>query len=528
MKTLTVSLIAGSLLALAPACSETPEEEEPVVADETQEINSFILHLPDLPIADYQPKMEVPCGDDCVPEQQEEELLCNYARYTETGHYSQFIAFQPNSASLWPGSIVQGKDAQNGFFTPVGVERAPITFSVSLENIAGSPVGFMKNPSLSAFREERNNILARGVTGATPAAIDFEVTQVHSSSQVSIALGASVLWPGGANITAGFNFNSSEKKTKILVNYTQAYYTIDIDTPIEPSDFFGENVTLEELSAFMDTDNPPLSVQSITYGRRVIFTVESNETADKIKAALEAAYEASVDVDAKLDVEYERALEESTIRAFVLGGSGAEAAGAISGFEGLIQYISKGGDYSKDSPGAPIAYKLAYLDNAVTKFAFTTEYTERQCVQNRSNMHVELAGIDHLGGDDSGDTIELYGYISIRYPTPDNPVVDCQTGGEVADLMDLDEGQWLTMDKFTSWSPTSATYLDLNRVPIGLDESVCIFAEFWEHDGIFGDDYFGYHERLVSFETGWAGDHVLQPRGDGEAAVDVRLRISVD
>ncbi|MBW2276854.1 MAG: thiol-activated cytolysin family protein [Deltaproteobacteria bacterium] len=321
MKTLTVSLAAASLLALAPACSDNPEDE-PEVADEAQEINSYILSLPDLPIAEYQPKTEVTCGDDCVPEQQEEELFCNYARFTETGHYSQFIAFQPNSAALWPGSVVQGGDAQDGFFTPVGVARAPITFSVSLENIAGSPVGFMKNPSLSSFREERNTILARGVTGATPAAIDFEVTQVHSDSQVSIALGASVLWPGGASVTAGFNFSSHEKKTKILVNYTQSYYTIDIDTPIEPKDFFGEDVTLEELSAFMDSDNPPTSVQSITYGRRVIFTVETNESADKIKAALEAAYEASVDVEAKLDVEYEKALEESTIRAFVLGGSG--------------------------------------------------------------------------------------------------------------------------------------------------------------------------------------------------------------
>ncbi len=530
MKTLTISL--ATLLLATTACATDPEllgddDDGPDIGSIGQELNVYLRSLPDLTIEAIVPKTEIDCGADCEDETQEGDLLCSYSRFTETQHYSEFIAFQPNSAALWPGSIVQGEAAKEGFFTPVGVARAPLTFSVSLENIAGSPVGQLKTPSLSEFREERNRILGQGVTGSTPAAMDFEVTEIHSSSQISLALGASVMWPGGANVTAGFNFNSSEKKTKILVNYTQAYYTIDIDAPIEPKDFFPEGMTVDQVAEFTSSDNPPVYVQSITYGRRVIFSVETNETADKIKAALEAAYEASLTVDGKLDAEYEQALQESTIRAFVLGGSGQEAAGAIAGFQGLLSYITKGGDYSKDSPGAPIAYKLAYLDNEVTKFAFTTDYTERHCQRNRGRMRVELTGMDHLGGGDAGDTLEIYGQVAIRVPVDNDGVLDCSTGGELIDVWNLGSNQYVAIPEFSTWTPTSSIYVDIDDLPIGVDQDICLFAELWEKDDFF-DDYFGYHERMISFGTGWGGDHVLQPRGDGDNAIDVHVRITLE
>jgi len=520
-------------LPLAGACAAEIDgpAEEPDLGTDRAALEDYIISLPELPLLGTEPKTPVECDADCPDDEQEGQVLCHFQRYRETGQYSEFVAFQPDSAALWPGSIVQGDDAQYGFFTPVGVTRAPLVFSMSLENLSSTPVGRMNNPSLSEFREQRNKILAAGVTGATPAAIDFEVRQVHSDSQVSLALGASVLWPGGANVTAGFNFDATDKRTKILVNYTQAYYTIDIDAPVHPSDFFTDDILVEDLRPFTSPTNPPLYVQSITYGRRVIFTLESSETADKVRAALEAAYQASFTVDGKLEVGYQKVLEESRIHAFVLGGSGAEAAGAIAGYEGLLQYITSGGDYSKDSPGAPIAYKMAYLDNATTKFAFTTEYTERICERNRADIRAELTGIDHVGGSDVGGNIELYGWVGIRYPLPDDPVVDCDTGGAVAYLWDLEDGQWIEFPEYSSWVPTSPIYIDLTDVPIGMEQSICLFTAIWEEDTatyeLSGDDFFGSFDRQIDFETGWPGDHVLQPRGEGEDGVDVRVKLTV-
>ena len=246
---------------------------------------------------------------------------------------------------------MRGADAQNGLLTPIGVDLAPITFSLSLENLQSSPVGEMEKPSLSAFRESINAILADGATGATPAALDFSVVEVNSASQLSFALGAEVSWPGGPDIAASFSFDSTERKTKILVNFTQAYYTVDVDTPVSPSDFFADGTSVDDLAPWMDASSPPVYVQSITYGRRVIFSVQTSHSASEVKAALEASYgfAAAGGVNVDVSTENREVLAESEIRAFVLGGSGEDATGATFsdpqrlGPDGLLRIRLKAG-----------------------------------------------------------------------------------------------------------------------------------------------------------------------------------------
>jgi thiol-activated cytolysin len=498
--------------------------------DHSGEVDDFVAGLDDLAVAPAQPKTEIECAGDCPPPEQDGSALCSYTRYTETGRYDEFVAFQPNSATLWPGTVVRGEDAAHGVLVPVGVELAPVTFSVSLENIDGSPVGHMETPSLSSFREQRNQILSADVTGATPAALDFEVIQVNSASQLSVAIGADVSWPGGPDIAASFGFDSSEQKTKILVNFTQAYYTVDIDTPISPSDFFADGTSVEDLEPWMDDASPPVYVQSITYGRRVIFSVQTSRSATEVKAALEASYGfAGGGLDIEVSTENREVLEESTIRAFVLGGSGEDATGAINGFEGLIQYIQNGGSYSKDSPGAPIAYKLAYLDNAVTELAFTTEYAERNCFTNRADLHLSLTSIEHVGGGDSGGNLELYGQIVVRYPTEDSPVIDCNEGGELAWIWNVPDGSYVDVPEMSTYFPPAPTFIDLHDVPVDEDARLCFIADMWEDDGGWSsDDDFGIAGTLVEFRDGWPGDHHVLTVGSDSNSVDVQLNVSAE
>jgi hypothetical protein len=498
-----------------------------------QAIDEYVMGIPDLVLPQAMPKSESDCSEaGCPQDGMEGDEFCTYRHFTETVHYDKFVAFQPNSATLWPGLVVRGAEAQEGLLTPVGVNLAPVTFSVSLENIANSPVGHMEVPSLSAFREARNEILAGGVTGATPASLDFDVIEVHSESQIAIALGAGVNWPGGPEIAASFDWSSSNKKTKILVNFTQAYYTVDIDTPTTPKDFFDPSVTVDDLAPYADASSPPLSIQSITYGRRVIFSVESNESAETVKAALNASYKGAVEATGSVEASYQDTLSASSIKAFVIGGSGGEATGAISGFEGLVGYITNGGNYSNESPGAPIAYKLAYLDNEVTKLAFTTNYSERECNKTNADMRVSLESIQHIGGDDNGSNLELYGLIAVRYPTTEGNVVSCDQGGDIVALWQLAEGSWQDVAEYSTWKPSSPTYVDLNGVPVGDGKVLCLYGDIWEEDYSTGelssDDDFGFEARLIKYENGWDGNHVLQLRGPGQNALDVTISVSIE
>lgn len=539
--TRTTSTIAVLLTLLAvPGCLTGETEEtsgrkssKESVSKGHQAIDEYVWGIPDLVLPAAMPKSETDCvGADCPADGQEGEEFCTYRHFSETVHYDKFVAFQPNSATLWPGLVVRGEEAQNGLLTPVGVQLAPVTFSVSLENIANSPVGQMDDPSLSAFRQVRNDILAGGVTGATPASLDFDVVEVHSESQIATALGAGVNWPGGPEITASFDWSSTEKRTKILVNFTQAYYTIDVDTPTTPKDFFDPSVTVDDLEPYVDQASPPLYIQSITYGRRVIFSIESNDSAETVKAALEAAYKGAIDVNASVSTESTQTLAASTIKAFVIGGAGGEATGVISGFEGLLGYVKNGGNYSQESPGAPIAYKLAYLDNEVTKLAFTTDYSERECNKNIGNMRIQLDSLQHIGGTDAGSNLEFYGNISIRYPTKESKVVSCQSGGEVLDIFYMPEGSWISMGEYSTWKPASPMYIDLNDVPLGDGQKICIFGGLMEEDystgELSGDDDFGTDENLIKYENGWDGNQVLQFRGTGSNAVDATVSISIE
>jgi thiol-activated cytolysin len=370
------SLVAAGALA-APACDVGES-----VGHRADAINSYVNGLGQLDIPEPMAKKEIDCADACSEPYTIGNQVCTFKRYTETERFDRFVAFAPNSATLWPGAVVRGADAENGLLTPVGVELAPVTFSLSLENINASPSATMDEPSLSSFRELRNKILAEGTSGATPATIDFKITQVHSAEEIGLAIGAGVNWPGGSQISASFDFTDSTKRTKILVDFTQAYYTIDVDTPTTPADFFGPNVTVDQIDDFVNQGNPPVYVQSITYGRRVVFSIESSESAEEIEAALKAAYQVpTIGANGDVSVTQKQSIDDSTINAFVLGGSGADAVGAVAGFDGLVTYITQGGDYSQDSPGAPVAYKLAYLDNAVTQFAVTTDFAEASCKQ---------------------------------------------------------------------------------------------------------------------------------------------------
>lgn len=536
MRTTTPLWIAGlGLFALAGCIAKNEITEQPndVVDDTTSEsVDEFLSDLPKLEVASSQDKTEIDCEDVCPADEQDGDSFCTYTRYTETAQFDEFVSFQPNSATLWPGVVVQGRDAQNGLLTPVGADLAPVTFSLSLENIQASPVGEMPEPSLSSFREARNEILSQGVTGATPASLDFEIVQVNSESQLSVALGANVSWPGGPDIAASFSFDSSSAKTKVLVNFTQAYYTVDVDTPKKPSDFFADGTTVEDLEPYVSADNPPLYVQSITYGRRVIFSIQTERSASEVKAALEASYQGVVaGGGVNVSAEHREVLEQSTIRAFVLGGSGDEATGAINGFEGLIEYIESGGSYSQDSPGAPIAYKLAYLDNAVTKLAFTTDYAERTCVQNRGNVRLDLDSIKHVAGGDPGGNVELFGQVVVRYPTPTSPVTDCNTGGELAWMWLMQDGSWISLPEQTTYNPPSAQYIEIEGLPMGPDQRMCLIADMWEEDGstneLSADDDFGIAGLMLGFDD-WAGTHHVVTHGTGDNSVDVGVSISVE
>jgi thiol-activated cytolysin len=482
MRIPSYAFVAG--MGLACASSTDPEEE-------ARKINEYIATVDKMPTAD--PKLVE--GARSNP-QSSGDYSCTTQNLAETRQYDRIVAYAANSDTLWPGAILSGDSINDGLFTQLVFDRRAMTASISLENLEGSKAMVMDSPSLSSFRQAVGGILDSKLTGATPANIYAEVEQVYSEQQLALALGASVAWGGSAaKIAASFNFEKKDVLSRYVVKYTQAYYTVDVDEPKSPAAFFAPTVTLADVQAKIQPGDPPVYVSSVTYGRMVAFTFESKYSGEELGAALDFAYKGGVDVSGSTSVKYKDILSSSKITAYLLGGSGGDAAMAIDGFDKLMEFIHTGGNYSKDSPGAPIAYKLNYLkDGAPARMSFTQDYTVTECVRVNQKVKVTLKSIKvESAGGDAGNDLEILGQIAA-------------TGRSgAAMLFNKGVGDYVVIKEGESY-PQQGVISDLSLdVEPKLGKTISLSLQFWDYDPTSpNDDLSGGVQTIrIPFEDGW-------------------------
>jgi hypothetical protein len=131
-----------------------------------------------------------------------------------------------------------------------------------------------------------------------------------------------------------------------------------------------------------------------------------------VKTFLEGSY---ANIDASISGEFESLMASSTMKVYVLGGSGTDAAQTVDGFEAFKAYIKAGGAFSGQSPGAPISYKLRYIrDNTIGKIVSAASYPIRTAIPRTDNLvydiKVRLYSFQ-TNVNDPGDECELRGKI---------------------------------------------------------------------------------------------------------------------
>ncbi len=199
---------------------------------------------------------------------------------------------------------------------------------------------------------------------------------------MSLDVGLNVAWATG-DASAQFDYNSTEEKSVAMMVYKQVFYTITMDTPENPAAVFPSDIPYSDVEQALTSATPPAYVQSVSYGRIIMFRMET--TAKSTSAELEGAlnYAAGVSVSATLEATYKSILAQSSITTVTIGGNAAVASEAVSARNfGDLEPIIKGENavYSRNNPGFPIAYTIRYLkDNSLAKMGYTTEYTAKDC-----------------------------------------------------------------------------------------------------------------------------------------------------
>lgn len=519
-------------LLLIAACSkdevipEKPVAEEPIAEDpaileaaKLAAFNDAVITLPNFSIENdpiVNPPVEV--TDQPVTEQEVGNYLCNTRRYKAAPGFDQMIVLSPLASVIYPGALIKGETISTGTYEPISASRAPITIFTNFKNIEGSIQRTVEDPSKQSDIEEAiKDILSGDITGATPADMNFSVESVYSEEHLKASIKANY---SGATVDLGgsFSYSSDKIENNIVVKFVQSYYDVIMNTPQKPSDLFLE---LPDVSSFGST--LPNYVASVKYGRMLLFTATSSYSHTKMQAAFNAAYDSgATSGDVELAAEYEKIRNSSTIKGYVLGGSGSDAAQTITGMPGVLAFIQNGGNFSKDSPGAALSYTLKNIkDNTISNVVLTTEYNVRQCDKIRSSFTITLNNLDCSGVTGEGSTPQMFGTIALHEANAydDNFILPC-----------IGFGAYIEGNPF--WNHAEADYqtasnyqLNINKsktftLETGADNYVYLTGHIYEDDsGITStDDDLGVACKKLYLADLMLGSVSLNFNGDGDTA----------
>ncbi|MBW6409075.1 thiol-activated cytolysin family protein [Clostridium sp. YB-6] len=279
----------------------------------------------------------------------------------------------------------------------ISCKRKPITISVDLPGMGEDGKKVVNSPTYSSVNASINSLLDTWNTKYSsrytiPTRMSYSDSMVYSKSQLSTMFGCNfnIL---GKSLNIDFDSIFKGEKQAMIVAYKQIFYTVSVDAPEHPSDFFGDNVTFNELSLKgVNKNNPPAYVSNVAYGRTIYVKLETTSKSANVKSAFKALIS---NQDIKSNAEYQDILDQSSFTATVLGGGAKEHTKVISkDFNEIRNIIQDNSVYSPKNPGYPISYTSTFLkDNSIASINNKTEYVETTATEYTSGKIV----LDHSG-----------------------------------------------------------------------------------------------------------------------------------
>ena len=332
------------------------------------------------------------------------ERVCTRTSYNLENNFEEIAILRPTADVIWPGSLVEANQSLlDGLPEPARFDRSPVKIRVDLPGIGANGTKTIERPDEAnvqtaideALEWWNANAYEEGYVNASSSS--NRITTSYSSTQASMDVGLNVAWATG-DVQSQFNYETSAERRVVMSTYKQAFYTVTFvqESGAQPEDVFGPDVTLGDVQAAFDSNTPPAYVASVTYGRIIMFRMEtsSSYTSAEVEAAFR--YAAGSQVDGDMEARYEEILERSTVEVITLGGDAEAASEAVTARSaGDLEPIITGENavYSRGNPGVPISYAVKYLkDDQLAKLGYTTEYTATECssVQTANTITVNL------------------------------------------------------------------------------------------------------------------------------------------
>lgn len=309
------------------------------------------------------------------------------------------------SSNIYPGAIYKFENYVNGSWLSETEARNPFIISTAALGVEGEPFQPVNAPTKSGIRSAVNALTGR-FKGTANGAFKMKAEEVSSQAEASLKIGASG-YGYGFSASFLFNFKTTENKKRFLIDCTQELFTLDAEIP-QGGFFQNPQVTTPDM----------MYVGTVTYGVRVLASIETRITSKEIAAKLDAAYEGVVaGGNLELDAYMKNFGSHTTIKMYVIGGPQQGVYPAFNQAEliSTIQGIFKNGTYAT---AQPIKYSLRNMAGGVVSSRSATDFF---LIRNCSPKPEVVGNPDYLytinlftirrGNDDDW---ELYGKVWVQ------------------------------------------------------------------------------------------------------------------
>lgn len=289
----------------------------------------------------------------------------------------------PGSALLANGRLVDN--------TPdiLALERAPMKFTIDLPGLEEEG-SFVIIPTYGNYKTALNRVLKiwhekYEKDYHLSAIIQSDSSLAYSKEQLRVKFGVEFR---NLAIESNIDFGeiSSQKKCIMIQRFKQIFFTVSVETPSRPANFFSPNVSVEELAQLTNDQNPPVIVDSVSYGRTIYVKIETSSTDTEARTALES--EIILNGGTSNSANYSQNLENLNFQVYVIGGDSDHINLInVKTMQEVDDTIVKYGSLSRTNPGFPVSYSAQFLkDSSKAIVMSTTQYVDTTTSKHKMGL----------------------------------------------------------------------------------------------------------------------------------------------
>jgi len=319
-------------------------------------------------------------------------------KHTLTNAKTDVGVVASNEHQAYPGNLLLANQrlVDN---TPdvLAIDRAPLTYTVNLPGLTADG-SFKITPTFSEYQSNINKALNTWFDKYSKdhnVVANFQSDHSFAYSKESLRVKFGLEFKN-SDVESNIDFNMMNKQEKLIMihKFKQIFYTVSVEPTKKASDLFDPKVTLKEIQQKTDNKNPPVLVDSVSYGRVVYVKIETSSVDQEAKAILSNKI-TKFDISQENEVEYTKKLKNLAMTVYVIGGS-SEQIKVITAtkFKEVNDVIVNYGKFSKTNLGYPVSYSTQFIkDNSRATVNCYTEYIET----TRTEYPKGLITITHKG-----------------------------------------------------------------------------------------------------------------------------------